>query len=115
MSPAKQLLTKLRELSTCEEDDSLLINKVWICVEVLRPSLIKLNSIISEQPGRGYGNQIMSSLINYADIFKVDIELQAEPFGHRTLTRMQLITWYRKFGFFCDNNKDNFALTRLYK
>jgi hypothetical protein len=53
------------------------------------------------KPGNGQGSEIMNFLCDTADEFQVrlSIEAQAQFSGRRTLAGVDLINWYRKFGF----------------
>jgi len=53
------------------------------------------------KPGNGQGSEIMKFLCTTADEFDVRLCIQAEAqfSGRRTLAGVDLIGWYRKFGF----------------
>lgn len=69
-------------------------------VEVYRwEGRLHLSGIRSMQPGEGAASAALNELGALADEFNVEIELQAEPFGSKAMTREQLEAWYARHGY----------------
>ena len=60
---------------------------------------IHIRSISTNAPGFGSGTEVMNRILKIADEAGVTVHLDAVPFGYKTLTKTQLMKWYRKFGF----------------
>jgi hypothetical protein len=68
---------------------------------VTEPTEVDLYHISVFIPGKGQGTEIMSFLCNVADEFSVRlcVHAQVQFNGNQTLTNLDLVNWYHKFGF----------------
>ncbi len=58
---------------------------------------LKLNQIVSEEPGKGHASDALDSLVEYADSAGKPVYLNPASLGG--LTQEQLVAWYRRHGF----------------
>lgn len=57
--------------------------------------------------GKGYASMIMRIIVDLADKWGVNMELDADPLDSEGLTELELIRFYQKFGFrIVDENDD---------
>ena len=64
------------------------------------PKLLSLWNFINENPGNGRAKELLQSMCEIADLFKVDINIVASPIPYKKgLTYEKLISFYEHFGF----------------
>lgn len=65
------------------------------------PVGVDVYHISAFKPGNGQGSEMMAYLCNAADAFGICLSIQAKALssGGRTLGQLDLVNWYRKFGF----------------
>lgn len=52
-----------------------------------------------KQQNKGYGASLLNKVCKDADKYQKVLLLRPMPFGNMTLTELQLIQWYERFGF----------------
>jgi predicted GNAT family N-acyltransferase len=60
---------------------------------------VTLWSLCSEETRKGYGTAIVNLAVKVARDLMLPIGLSVGAFGHREKSQMQLVKFYRKFGF----------------
>jgi hypothetical protein len=68
---------------------------------IAEPTEVDVYHISAFIPGQGQGTAILSFLCKAADDFKVRlcVHAQIQHNGNQTLTNVDLVNWYHKFGF----------------
>ncbi len=68
---------------------------------IANPEDVDIYHISAFIPGKGQGSEIMNFLCATADEYGVRLNIQAEVQlnGNQTMTTLELVDWYHKFGF----------------
>jgi len=85
-----------------ENDNKVPIGLIALsAASISEPTEVDVYHISVFIPGKGQGTEIMSSLCNIADEFKVRlcVDARVQHNGNQTLTNVDLVNWYYKFGF----------------
>src|SRR5690606_26528332 len=64
-----------------------------------RPNELRISAIRSFKPGTGGGREMLSQITRMADEHGVTLQLSAEPFGSKALSKPKLEAWYARHGF----------------
>lgn len=71
-------------------------------------NLGSLSDVHTDYRRKGHATALMTRIVAFADILKLDLMLEAFPFGSgEKMTVPQLIEFYRKFGFELEPESDS--------